>query len=225
MSTTSNNPSSDISLTYKFLLAFSTLSAVFFCWLYVTKPTTVVAEARKPTSPAEEPSALDETEVAPPSSFANLTQSSLPGDASPRPQQVDASSENATIPLAQSISTASKIGWEETNDRIQHVLTAQDATSSERIILQVPVIYQTRGLRFGPTEAQEASRILRALKIYRSQIAKLHQDGKNIQQAWDSLLLDAQPITSLRADSPSLPNAQHPDTLSENSSATINISE
>lgn len=225
MSTTSNTPNSEVSLTYKFLLAFSTLSAIFFCWLYVTKPTTVVAEPNSPVLPESESPSLDEKASSEPSSFAALTQTSLPGDDSPRPTQVDASNNGVAIPLAQSISTASEIGWEETNDRIQHVLEAQDANASERLILQVPVIYQTRGLRFGPTEAKEAARILRALKIYRGQIAKLHKDGKNIQQAWDSLLLAAQPIRSLRADSPSLPASQYPDSLSENSSATINISE
>ena len=229
MSSNQNSTNSEVSLTYKFLLAFSTLSAVLFCWLYVTKPTTIVTSAQSDATQdsnivSKTPDTAKSTALQG-SSFDTLIQSSLPGDDKKRPSQVKASSLNSSIPVAQSISTASQVGWEETNDKIQHALIAQDSSTSERIIIEVPVIYQTRGLRFGAPQAKEASRILRALKIYQGQIKKLHQDGKNIQLAWDSLLASAQPISSLRADSPSLPDSQHSEKLPENSSATINITE
>jgi len=87
------------------------------------------------------------------------------------------------------------------------------------------VIYQTRGLRLGPKQAEEARRILRALENYKNLVAKLHQDGKNISKAWDLLLLDSQPIDALRADSPSLPSKTLPtnSTPIEKSAATITI--
>lgn len=225
MSTNTHSPSSEVSLTYKFLLTFSTLCAVFFCWLYVTKPTQVIN-----ATPAGDSKLVAEPEPptsgeADSSSFESLTSNALPGDSPERPKATDAHSSSSTIPLAKTASTDGQLGWEETNHRVQHVLTAQNGTSSERIILQVPVIYQTRGIRLGTEQAKEAARVLRALTIYQEQITKLHQDGKNIQHAWDMLLLSAQPISALRADSPSLPSAQHPETLSENSAATINISQ
>lgn len=233
MSTPSSQSSSEITLTYKYLLTFSTLSAVFFCWLYVTKPTIVTAsKVESEDSSATLSNSSDTTEKVQPdpalNSFAKLNNTGLPGDTSNSEtlSPISAATKGSNIPLPQSDSTKSLVGFEETNDRVQHVITAQSNSSSERIILEVPVIYKTRGLRFGPEQANEAQRVLRALKIYQSQIKKLHQDGKNIQVAWDSLLMSAQPVEALRADSPSLPqkSSTHPSMLSGNSASTIKLS-
>ncbi|MFC4995466.1 hypothetical protein [Rubritalea tangerina] len=218
----------EVSLTYKFLLTFSTLSAVFFCWLYVTKPTHIVSSNVTENTPAPSTSEnVEEDTSSKPSNFVNLQQSSLPGDGPSElpPTETNASQKGAPIPLATTDSTEGLVGFEETNHKVQHVLTAKSNSSSERIILQVPVIYKTRGLRFSPEQTKEAQRVLRALKIYQSQIQKLHQDGQNIQLAWNNLLMSAQPIDALRADSPSLPSnaPSHPNILSENSSQTIKI--
>jgi len=235
MSTSTSHTNSEITLTYKYLLTFSTLSAVFFCWLYVTKPTIVSAiPAGSRENAGQEPDAAvpqSSSKVSAPeqNSFAKLSSGGLPGDtpANSGLSQTSAAEKGSNIPLPKSDSTEDLVGFEETNDRVQHVITAQSNASSERIIIQVPVIYKTRGLRFGPEQANEAQRVLRALKIYQSQIRKLHQDGKNIQLAWDSLLMSAQPIDALRADSPSLPqkSSSHPSMLSENSASTIKLSE
>ena len=178
-------------------------------------PDAAAPQASKPSVPEQ-------------NSFAKLNSGGLPGDTpvSSGLSQTSAAEKSSNIPLPKSDSTEGLVGFEETNDRIQHVITAQSNSSSERIIIQVPVIYKTRGLRFGPEQANEAQRVLRALKIYQSQIKKLHQDGENIQLAWDSLLMSAQPIAALRADSPSLPqkSSSHPSMLSENSASTIKLS-
>ena len=233
MPTPSSQSSSEITLTYKYLLTFSTLSAVFFCWLYVTKPTIVTAsKVAAEESVSTQSNASGSKEKAPPAptlnSFAKLNNSGLPGDTakSETLSPMSAANRDSNIPLPLSDSTKDLVGFEETNDRVQHVITAQSNSSSERIILEVPVIYKTRGLRFGPEQANEAQRVLRALKIYQSQIKKLHQDGKNIQLAWDSLLMSAQPVAALRADSPSLPqkSSTHPSMLSGNSASTIKLS-
>ncbi len=233
MPTPSSQSNSEITLTYKYLLTFSTLSAVFFCWLYVTKPTVVsTTDADAQQNTAEQPTDSDSTEksepVATQNSFANLSNAGLPGETTHSESQPSnsAASKDSNIPLPTSDSTKDLVGFEETNDRVQHVITAQSNSSSERIILEVPVIYKTRGLRFGPEQANEAQRVLRALKIYQTQIKKLHQDGQNIQLAWDSLLMSAQPVEALRADSPSLPqkSSSHPSMLSENSASTIKLS-
>ena len=232
MSTPSAQPSSEITLTYKYLLTFSTLSAVFFCWLYVTKPTSAVGsngnDAEDAAVGLADTPAGESSQAATENSFASLANAGLPGDTNDSPAQAQMSAANkaSNIPPPLSDSTESLVGFEETNDRVQHVITAQSHNQSERIILEVPVIYKTRGLRFGPQQTSEAQRVLRALKIYQSQINKLHQDGKNIQLAWDSLLMSAQPVASLRADSPSLPqkSSTHPSMLLENSASTIKLS-
>lgn len=226
MPTTTNQSSNEVTLTYKYLLTFSTLSAVFFCYLYVTKPVAVSPTSSVPITETEADTHSDSSSS--PKSFDSLGANSLPGEGSANSPTIESpASVNSSIPLAENDSTKGLVGFEETNDRVQHVLTAQNNNSSERIILEVPVIYRTRGLRFGPEQANEAQRVLRALKIYQTQIKKLHQDGKNIQSAWNSILMNSQPVEALRADSPSLPQTpdNHPSMLSENSSTTIKISE
>ncbi|GAA5497172.1 hypothetical protein Rhal01_03362 [Rubritalea halochordaticola] len=243
-------PSFVTSLTYKFLLLTTTSAAAFFCWLYITKPTTIealpekdeVSLTKRPT--ADESStdidAVDShtpdmnsdqpenqsnpTDFIPPSDqtlpgLANSSQGSHLSPVNP--------ARSANIPLANTPSTAGKASWEETNDRVQHIITAQRNGNSERLIIEVPVIYMTRGMRLGPGQAEEARRILKAMEIYQDRINKLQQDGENISKAWNSLLMSTQPVEALRADSPSLPqnNNQSTDTLKENSSATISIDE
>lgn len=221
----SQSNTSEITLTYKFLLILSTLSAVFFCYLYVTKPIEkIIYKDAIDSSGGEE---LSEDSVSDPAApiagFESLSSNSLPGE------NTDTAKDNklAGVPLPETPATEGKIGWEETNDRIQHVVTAEYGQQSQRVLIEVPVIYETRGLRLGPEQAKEAQRVLRALKIYQQQIKKLHQDGKNIQMAWNSLLMSAQPIQALRADSPSLPQAsvENPALLNEHSSRTIQVSQ
>lgn len=217
---------SEITLTYKFLLILSTLSAVFFCYLYVTKPSEkiIISEGSQIEKKAPDPALASENE--PISSFEKLTANALPGE-EPKSQPHPSSTHSLEgVPLPQTPSIADKFGWEETNDRVQHIVSAEFGAQSQRILIEVPVIYQTRGLRLGPDQANEAQRVLRALKIYQQQIKKLHQDGKNIQMAWNSLLLSAQPIAALRADSPSLPqtDSNNPALLNENSEQTIKVS-
>lgn len=232
-----HNPTNDVALTYKFLLFLSTLTACVFCYLYVTKPTVTQASDAS-QSPATAENDLDDTaspeatskpdEAANPSDFTPPSTDALPGIAATTPKQVervDPQTKDADIDLPSS-SSVTHLAWEETNDRVQHIITAQQGDQSERIILEIPVIYKTRGLRFSPAEAKEAERILRALKIYQGQIKQLHQDGLNIQSAWQTLLTGSQPMEALRADSPSLPQSDQssPDTLSGNSADSIQLS-
>jgi hypothetical protein len=219
----SQTTQSEISLTYKFLLILSTFSAVFFCYLYVTKPSQKIIVSEETESTVDQDT-VSSSDTEPVTGFDSLTSNSLPGEDTSLSTSSPTTLEG--MPLAQTPATEGKIGWEETNDRIQHVVTAEYGNNSQRVLIEVPVIYETRGLRLAPDQAKEAQRVLRALKIYKQQIEKLHQDGKNIQSAWDALLVSAQPIEALRADSPSLPQSQlsNPALLNENSAQTIKIS-
>lgn len=243
-----SSPSFVTSLTYKFLLLTTTSAAAFFCWLYITKPTTIVAptgtesvagaHAKEPSLAASIKESETKDEHAEPeagpkdiTSFVAPSQDNFPGTTSGGAagslSPVNPAADSSIVPLANTDSTKGKPSWEETNDRVQHIITAQNGGNSERIILEVPVIYMTRGMRLGPKEAEEARRILRALEIYQDRINKLQQDGENIAKAWNTLLMNTQPVEALRADSPSLPqkNDATPDTLKENSAATISIEE
>ncbi|SHK33167.1 hypothetical protein SAMN02745181_3630 [Rubritalea squalenifaciens DSM 18772] len=250
MSEQSSSPSFVTSLTYKFLLLTTTSAAAFFCWLYITKPTTISAAPEKdelslskPPKDDDSTFELNDVDQSPqdsgsvqterlsnPTDFIPPSDQTLPGLANSA-QGSHLSPVNPTrsanIPLANTPSTAGKASWEETNDRVQHIITAQRNGNSERLIIEVPVIYMTRGMRLGPGQAEEARRILKAMEIYQDRINKLQQDGENISKAWNSLLMSTQPVEALRADSPSLPQNNNPsaDTLKENSSATISIDE
>ncbi len=145
--------------------------------------------------------------------FQLPSDSSLPGEIKVKTSPL------ATMPLAKSPALGDSVSYEQTNYSIQHVLDAQYGdTSQERITIQVPVLYQTRGMRWGPSEIQEASRILRAMEIYKGRVTQLKNDGHNIQKAWENLLARSQPLSALRADSPSLPsNTKLNETLSNTS--------
>lgn len=228
---------SDVSLTYKFLLILSTMTSCFFCYLYVSKPTVAPAAEKPASTQSSEPDSEPATPVredsitaSSPEDFVAPSPDSLPGAAkaaTPQLKPVNPHSATSTISLPSTPAIAHSNAWEETNDKVQHVITAQaEDGESERIILEIPVIYMTRGLRFSPAEAKEAERILRALKIYQGQIKQLHQDGLNIQTAWQTLLNNAQPIEALRADSPSLPKSNQGsiDIISGNSADSIKLS-
>lgn len=237
--------SSETPLTYKVLLVLTTLSSILFCWLYVTKPVEVTIGDDSTATSASDPTQQNEVEnsgpqpttspppkfqktaLSKPTDFLPPSENTLPGTprTSTKITETSPNSKKNPIPLPNSSSTSGQNEYEETNDRIQHVITAQSGDQSERIILEVPVIYQTRGMRLGPQQAEEARRILRALKSYKSLVTKLHQDGQNISKAWELLLLDSQPIDALRADSPSLPqNSTYSSSVpTEKSASTISI--
>ena len=240
-----------VPLIYPFMLIICAIVATLFCYLYLTaSPTTAApnistqaeaadslpqqeentstyttaqAKAEQTHSSKKEASTSQvspETPAAQPdTSFQLPSDSGLPGEIKVKTSPL------ATMPLAKSPALGDSVSYEQTNYTIQHVLDAQYGdTSQERITIEVPVLYQTRGMRWGPNEIQEASRILRAMEIYKGRVTQLKNDGHNIQKAWENLLTRSQPVSALRADSPSLPsNTQLNESLS-NTSESISLS-
>lgn len=242
MSSPASPKAQSVPLTYTFLLIFSTALTIFFCWLYLNKSTEVTTTESQHILQSTSSTASNNSELhantvveqitsstATDEAFSLPSENSLPGEdllsTAATIQAANAKSAQSSISPDTAPSTESMFGWEETNDRIQHKLEAQYGEKSERITIDVPVIYKTRGMRLGPEEALEAQRILRALKIYQQQIDKLQKDGENIKAAWNDLLMRSQPIEALKTDSPSLPQVTTPsaDILIENSSETINV--
>lgn len=104
----------------------------------------------------------------------------------------------------------------------------EDGDDLSRIVLDVPVIYASRDLRWTRAEIAEARDILGRLNDYREQSRALRDLGAGILSDWNLLIERSVPAGELRADSPSLPMNQEdskrlprPATLDSNKSIEI----
>jgi hypothetical protein len=223
-SSTDTSPSSAPSSSnkaYPVLLAISLCLSAVLCWLYVTKPVIVTASSdesakEQKNEPADHqkgkggasssgvssskkgksqliPSDGALPGVKPASGASSLAKSSHRQPAAPIDPLMLSGSENGT-------------GWETTNARVQHILRA-DAGNGERsnIVLNVPVLYQTRTMRWTPGDVEKAREILTRLMVYESNLSKLKLEGQALLGDWNALLEKTVPSSALRADSPSLP--------------------
>lgn len=207
-----------VTVMYPILLLFSTALAGVFCYLYLTKPVfaapttppprVVMVPALSPAAPAaalEAPAAAaPAVEPAPPIAALLPAADRLPGDAaaaalSPDPQ---AAVGGQTLPAAAS-------PFEETNLQVQHILTAEAANGAiSRIVLDVPVLYQTGQLAWTGNEVAEARNLLGSLAEHQENTRALREQGELLLAAWNSLVERSIPVASLRADSPALPANQ-----------------
>lgn len=182
---------------YPWLLLASTLTAGVFCLLYITKPVIVEQTISTPVPPVvlKNPPAASVKEQARPQSSSGMAPSAnaLPGEHPP----VD----NRHAPVVDQ--------FEETNLRVQHILTAKaPGNHVHRIDLDVPVLYQSRNLRWTTTQAAEARMLLGKLADYQEKSRQLRSEGSALLEAWNHLLDSSLPVDQLRADSPSLPSNQ-----------------
>lgn len=184
--------------TYPWLLFASTAIAATFCLAYITKPYIIEgpsisteAEQNQVTSSNPSPKVADSSSLLPSSD-------ALPGDNRPSPSGL------ADTP------TASGADFEETNIRIQHVLDAESPSGDiSRIIVDVPVLYQSRNLRWSQQEAAEARELLARLSAHQEKTRMLRDEGAQLLAAWNGLMDRSIPTAALRADSPSLPVNQY----------------
>jgi len=99
--------------------------------------------------------------------------------------------------------------FEETNLQIQHVLTATTPGGDiSRIVLNVPVLYQSRNLGWTDNEVAESRELLKRLTTYQENSRALREEGSQLLAAWNHLIERSIPTPVLRADSPSLPANQ-----------------
>lgn len=166
------------------LLLTSTGLAAFFCYLYITKP---VVEMYPGTSRA----------TAPPTTAKAKAQD----PPKPEPAKTPSTQATAKAPI--------HAGLEETNIRIQHILTAETAGGrSDRIELTVPVLYRSRYMRWSDQEVDTARQLMERLVRYQEQSRALRAEGQDLLAAWNRLVGSSLPTEALRADSPSLPSNQ-----------------
>lgn len=190
--------------SYPWLLLASTGLAAVFCGLYLTKP---VIAAGAPLTPLT--ADFDPAPPLPPGpaipkpqkQAASLLPNSaaLPGDPGAKPQATDPR-------RLQSAEAGPAASYEETNLRIQHVLKAQgpDGEDLGKIMLEVPVLYGSRSLRWTPAEIARARELLVRIGDYQEKSRALQSEGGALLSEWNALVGDSVPSAVLRADSPTL---------------------
>ncbi|MEI6655959.1 MAG: hypothetical protein WCP45_14445, partial [Verrucomicrobiota bacterium] len=197
---------------YPWLLLASTAVSAIFCFMYITKPVISLSQSL-PLKPAAAPpqpfiAPGKSAVVAAPAAPSLLPNGRLlPGDnLAPNPTARPAQRANLhpNLPLP-SVASA----FEETNLQIQHILTAETPNGDlSRIVLNVPVLYQTRNLGWTHDEVAEARELLKRLTTYQENSRSLREEGTMLLAAWNLLVERSLPTPGLRADSPSLPANQ-----------------
>jgi hypothetical protein len=193
-----------INRAYPWLLAGSTAIAAIFCLMYITKPVVIST----PEPGAEDSGKTMLTNAKPSASKAKLMPNAnrLPGETSGAASNSTGnhSPSQRTLPAPPSSSV-----FEETNIRVQHVLTAEAPGGHKaRIDIDVPALYQSRSLRWSPDNVASARKLLIRLMDYQDKSRKLRAEGVELLDSWNQLIGDSIPAPDLRADSPSLPANQ-----------------
>ncbi len=205
------------SKAYPWLLVISTLIAGVFCLLYITKPVIITAPSVPLPSKLPPPdtqavgSEMKDAVVKPvPNAVERPAQEDLlpagdqlPGDPSPQARPISPAARPNLPAIAASSPT------EETNLRIQHILTAEAPGGHlDRIDLEVPVLYHSRNLRWTPEDITRARQLMIRLMDYQEKSRALRLEGAELLDAWNALVNKSIPTSELRADSPSLPSNQ-----------------
>jgi len=187
---------------YPLLLIASTAVAAIFCFAYITKPVIISESAQEPalTEKSNLAEALNPSDSILPSS------SNLPGEKAVG-NSIGRSGEVLSAPNTQ--------GFEETNLRMQHILDAESPSGDiHRMVIDVPVLYKSRNLRWSQLEVTKARALLQELEKHQEQTRALRDKGKLLLEDWNTLLDSSIPDEVLRADSLSLPINQRNNKLS-----------
>lgn len=191
--------SCSIQRVYPWLLFASTAVAATFCLAYITKPVILAGPSFGPGTEEVRGAASGSKPVSLPEKLIP-DETSLPGERPDRSASVEASK----IPPA-----SFAADFEETNIRMQHILDAESPSGDiSRIVIDVPVLYESRNLRWTQEEAAQARILLQRLTEHQEKTRSLRDEGKMLLQAWNDLMDSSIPEQALRADSPSLPENQ-----------------
>lgn len=174
--------------------------------MYITKPVIVVSQN---PSTGLSTAAVFPNSTTPPVSPASApfpslmpNQNTLPGEKSVARPVTAGSREMQT-------STHPTEAFEQTNLRIQHILTAEAPGGHlSKIDLDVPVLYQSRNLRWTAAEVTQARELMARLADYQEKSRSLRSEGVELLESWNHLIERSIPAGALRADSPTLPTNQ-----------------
>ena len=200
---------------YHWLLITSLILTSIMCWLYVTKPVIVQNGAFNDVQhDGTLPGSMGNSQ---PGRVSTLVPSDdvLPGSKLPSSVDRKISSgshlqQTSSGMLAESGHVADNplfsLGWESTNLKIQHIFSADTGGDElEKIVLDVPVLYETRSMRWSVADVAQARELMQRLIVYEGNLKNLRSDGQEILQEWNELIENTTPIDVLRGDSPSLP--------------------
>ena len=197
------SPQASVNQAYPWLLVASTAVAVFFGFMYINKDVVVA-----PTAADQ----ADATNTGEGDSSTQGDRSLLPeGDSLPGEHTASGTGGTAgTGDSTQNLTTAPiHSSYEETNMRMQHILTATANDGSiSRIDLEVPVLYRSRQLRWSPAEVARAEDLMIQLMEYQDRSRQLRAQGEKLLTDWNALIGQSIPASRLRADSPSIPANQ-----------------
>ncbi len=202
---------------YPWLLSASTAVAALFCLLYITKPVIVppIAGSSSSAQPVTiQPSTQTGSPILASGPLNALPQPGLMPQADRLPGETTAQQAAAIKPTPADPRTAlpgavAASAFEETNLRIQHILTAEaPGGHMNRIDIDVPVLYQSRNLRWTLAETEEARNLLVRLMDYQEKSQMLRSEGVELLETWNRLIGNSIPAGELRADSPTLPANQ-----------------
>lgn len=201
---------------YPWLLGVSTLMAGAFCLLYINKPVIITDGdgGIAPALSAELPGNLQLKEsLLADSKSEKSPENDIPVDQAPRVR--------ASEP--QNLSGKGN-AFEETNLRIQHVLGAQSTEGDDlgRVILDVPVLYQSGAIRWTQEDVTKARSLLTRIGSYQEKSRALREEAVTLISEWDDLIVSSIPEKALRADSPTLPENQG---IGAAQNATLNTTE
>lgn len=184
---------------YPLLLFTSTAIAALFCLMYITKPVIMASQSPLP-SDAENPLF--------PKLVAAVTASAKPAPLMPDQDRLPGE-KGAIHPVPMRASASPVAAFEQTNLRIQHILTAEAPGGHlAKIDLDVPVLYQSRNIRWTAAEVAEARELLVRLADYQEKSRNLRAEGSVLLDSWNHLIERSIPAGALRADSPTLPTNQ-----------------
>ena len=180
---------------YPWLLFMSTAIAALFCLMYITKPVILASQNTIQTYP--------DAPAFPKSPAVSVSPALMPGkDRLP--------GEKITKETAPDRASSSPVAaFEQTNLRIQHILTAEAPGGHlAKIDIDVPVLYRSRNLRWTAAEVADARALLARLADYQEKSRTLRAEGAELLDSWNSLIERSIPASDLRADSPTLPTNQ-----------------
>ena len=181
---------------YPWLLFASTAVAALFCLMYITKPVILASQSPIPTYTPPPATAAPKTTAAPVNVALMPANDQLPGEKTTK----DTAPDRTSSPAA---------AFEQTNLRIQHILTAEAPGGHlAKIDIDVPVLYRSRNLRWTAAEVADARALLVRLADYQEKSRTLRADVAELLDSWNRLVERSIPASDLRADSPTLPANQ-----------------
>ncbi len=102
-------------------------------------------------------------------------------------------------------------GFEPTNLKVQQAVVVELSDGQlQKILLEIPVLYQSRELKMNPQRVSELRQLRDQVVNHHTKLRDLRSEGAMLLSAWNQFLKKTTPIPALRVDSVTLPSNQGP---------------